>query len=120
LVRERCEFIKDIPEFADYLFKKPDTFDESYKLKHWTDSTPSLIHDYLSELVSLQDFSTKSVHDFTMLYIENKGIKLKEIIHPLRLMITGKSSGAGMFETMEVLGKDECMNRIRYFIDNLL
>jgi len=50
--------------------------------------------------------------------LRRKGIKLKEIIHPLRMMLTGKTGGAGMFETMEVLGKQECIKRIEYFLGN--
>jgi hypothetical protein len=33
-------------------------------------------------------------------------------------MITGKSVGAGMFETMAILGKEECMGRFEWFLAN--
>jgi glutamyl-tRNA synthetase len=36
----------------------------------------------------------------------------KDVMNPLRLLVTGKSVGAGMFETMEVLGKQATLERI--------
>ena len=39
-------------------------------------------------------------------------IKIGQIIHALRVAVTGKGVGFGMFETLEVLGKDSCLKRI--------
>ena len=45
-------------------------------------------------------------------------MKLKDVIHPIRLMVTGKSVGAGMFETMEILGKKESIERLEFFLNS--
>jgi glutamyl-tRNA synthetase len=34
------------------------------------------------------------------------------LIHALRVAVTGKAVGAGMFETLVLLGRDRCLNRI--------
>ncbi len=114
-----CGFLNGILDFAPYMFKNPDTFDEEYKQKHWKPETTELVRNYLIGLSAVQDFTTNIVHDFTKAFCDNKGIKFKDIIHPLRLMITGKSAGAGMFETMEVLGRETCLKRIEQAIGKL-
>ena len=48
------------------------------------------------------------VHDF----IEAENIKVNQIIHALRVAVTGKGVGLGMFDTMVLLGKDSCLGRI--------
>lgn len=45
-------------------------------------------------------------------YLEEKQLKIGQIIHPLRVAITGKGLGVGMFEAMEILGVDSICNRI--------
>ena len=44
--------------------------------------------------------------------MEDEGIKIGEIIHALRVAVTGKAVGFGMFETLEILGRESCVNRI--------
>lgn len=50
----------------------------------------------------------KVVHDF----VAAQGIKIGQIIHPLRLAVTGKSVGVGLFETLAILGRESCLRRI--------
>ncbi len=117
LMRERIEILPDLLVFADYMFQKPQSYDAAYVLKHWKDTTLELIRPLIDVFSNIADWSHETLHDETMRYCEMKGIKLKDVIHPLRLMITGKSAGAGMFETMAVLGKDECLERFDLYIN---
>jgi glutamyl-tRNA synthetase len=116
LLRERVKFLHEIPDFGNYMFVPPTVFDKEYLEKYWNEGTGDLIISLLEILKQNEDYSHSNLHDLTKNFIEGKGMKLKEIIHPLRLMITGVSAGAGMFETMEVLGKEQCINRIEYFL----
>lgn len=117
LFKDRVSFIHQIPEIADYMFAKPNNYEQDYLEKHWQKSKLPLIQDLLEKLKKLE-FNHDNLHNEIKTFCEERNIKLKEIIHPLRLMITGKSSGAGMFETMEVLGKEECIERINKFINS--
>lgn len=117
LFRERVSFINDLPDTAVYMFSDNFEYDNDYKNKHWNEKTDELLKD-LFELVSNSvDFSTDALHDEVKKWVNEKQIKFKEIVHPLRFIITGKSVGAGMFETMNVLGKDKCIRRFRNYFD---
>ncbi len=118
LFRERIKFIAELPELADYMFAEPSDFDEKYKAKHWKDNTEELLRELYDKLSNVEDFTHDVLYPLVRDWIESKEMKLKIIIHPLRLLITGKSSGAGMFETMEVLGKEKCLKRFVYFLEN--
>ena len=48
------------------------------------------------------------MHDFMV----ERQIKIGQIIHPVRVAVTGKSTGLGMFDTLAILGKSSCMARI--------
>jgi glutamyl-tRNA synthetase len=45
-------------------------------------------------------------------FVESEGIKIGEIIHALRVAVTGKATGVGMFETLEILGRESALHRI--------
>lgn len=117
LLRERIDILKDILTFGDYMFDKPRSYDADYLQKHWKDNTLDLIKPLIDVFRNINNWEHKILHDETMKYVESRSVKLKDVIHPIRIMITGKSVGAGMFETMEVLGKDECIERFEIFIN---
>ncbi len=111
LLRERVTLLSEIPTFGDYMFSTPAEFDDAYRIKHRTLATSSLLVELIAKLPN--EWSQKSLHDTVHSFLEEKGIALKNIIHPLRHAITGKSVGAGLFETMELLGRDICVERIK-------
>jgi glutamyl-tRNA synthetase len=120
LFRERVIFIHDIPEMAPYMFAYPKEYEADYINKRWNDSSPELINPLLDKFRGTDDYSHNNLHDITKSYVESIGKKLGDVIHPIRLMITGKSTGAGMFETMEVLGKEQCIKRFELFYNKFV
>jgi glutamyl-tRNA synthetase len=117
LFRERVTFVHEIPHVADYMFAKPGQYEEDYMNKYWKPEVRPHIEGLFEMLNSTENFNHDALYPASKEYAESRGIKLKDIIHPLRLMITGKSAGAGMFETMEALGKEECISRISFFLN---
>jgi len=119
LIKERIDLITELPDFAPYMFSKPTEFDQDFLRKHWKETTREIITQYLEKLKSIDEFSHPALHNMTEKFVAENNLKLREVVHPLRIMITGRGVGAGMFETMEVLGKEECIVRIEYFLENI-
>jgi glutamyl-tRNA synthetase len=117
LFRERVTFASQITEIAEYMFTDIKEYESDYMKKRWLEGTDEIMSNLLGSYINLEDFSHDGIMATTKEFALSIGKKLGEIIHPIRLMITGKSTGAGMFETMEVLGKDKCIDRIRFFLD---
>ncbi len=111
LLRERITLLNEIPEFGDYMFAEPAEFDAAYRTKHRVADTSSLLSDFVLHLP--QEWTLQNIRGYAHKYLEEKGLALKNIIHPLRHAITGKSVGAGLFETMELLGREKCVQRIK-------
>ena len=44
---------------------------------------------------------------------ESQGLKVKQWIHPLRVFITGTKAGPPFFDTLELIGKTRCIDRIQ-------
>ncbi len=69
-------------------------------------------------------FLLEETMDFTAMTLESKmregatelGIKFAEMVHPMRLAITGRTASPNLFELIEILGKGRCIVRILRFI----
>ncbi|MBM4173516.1 MAG: glutamate--tRNA ligase [Ignavibacteria bacterium] len=116
LLRERITFLNEIPSFGAYMFSESYEIDEEYKAKYWNEDASSIIHALLPILKQAKSFEHVQLNETIGGYSKEHGIASKFIIHPLRMILTGKQVGAGLYETMEVLGKDTCINRIERFL----
>lgn len=116
LFKERVTFIHQIPDYAKYMFTDDFEYDEKYMQKKWLEDTLENIKPLVDLYRQTDDFAHDNLYTITKDYAEKNDLKIGFVIHPIRLMITGQSIGAGMFETMEVLGKDNCIKRFDKFI----
>ncbi|MGI6370132.1 MAG: glutamate--tRNA ligase [Ignavibacteria bacterium] len=118
LFKERITFLKQIPVFANYMFEKPTEYEEEYLQKHWKENTKEIMLPLVEKFKAIDDWTHDATYGATKEYVEANNMKLKDVIHPIRLMVTGKSVGAGMFETMEILGKKESIERLEFFLNS--
>lgn len=120
LMRDRLKLLTDIYDLGFYFFEDPLAYDESGKTKFFKPE----IKTYLQELVDIIDkisnFENKAIEEAFRSYAEQKGIKLAVIVHPVRLAVTGLTIGPGLFELMEVIGKERCIRRIRKVIEEMV
>ena len=45
-------------------------------------------------------------------FVEAQAIKIGEIVHTLRIAVTGKSVGPGVYDCLAILGRESCLARI--------
>ena len=112
---DRLKVAGDILDFDDF-FTADDqiTFDEKAtqkRLKKPEEAIP-LLTKFREQLASAESFDAASLEPLLKGFVENEGIKIGQIVHALRVALTGKAVGFGVFETMAVLGKESCLARI--------
>ena len=105
----------DIVDFVDF-FVDDDwlSYDEA-AVKEWIADPPEaipLLRAFRDELAMQKNFSPTVLEKLMQRFIEVKQIDVNQIIHALRVAVTGKSVGLGMFETLEILGKKRVLRRI--------
>ncbi len=112
LMRERITFANDLAD-STYFFRGPDTYDETGLKKRWKEDSAELVGLYADLLESNASFTEASAEAAMRDLAETQGVGFAQIIHPVRLAVTGVTIGAGMFETLVVIGKEECVRRLR-------
>ncbi|MBK35525.1 MAG: glutamate--tRNA ligase [Gemmatimonadetes bacterium] len=111
MMQPRVERLSDF-EHARYFFVEPDHFDEKALKKHWKTDTPDRLAQYVERLRALDEFDEGVVEGATRTLAGELGLSASKLIHPTRLALCGVSFGPGLFELMEVMGKDTCLRRL--------
>jgi glutamyl-tRNA synthetase len=62
---------------------------------------------------ALKDWSAAATEAAVRDYAEARGLKLGQVAQPLRAALTGRATSPGIFDVLEVLGRDESLARLR-------
>ena len=74
--------------------------------------TVELLARFRNELSKAAAFDAPSLDQLMHVFVESEGIKIGEVIHAVRVAVTGKSVGIGLFDAMSILGRASCLARI--------
>ena len=116
LFQGRIFKLADLIDWAGFCFYDDFTYSEDTKdilKKDLSKEVTSLI----DRLNSIEDFNKEAIENNFREELKDLGLKMKDLVHPVRIALTGKRIGPGLFETMEVLGKDKVSRRLDRLID---
>lgn len=71
-----------------------------------------LLMTYRKALESVQPFMAERLDQMTHDFVDTNAIKIGDIVHAVRVAVTGKAVGFGLFETLDLLGRERCLARI--------
>ncbi|HYP57958.1 MAG TPA: glutamate--tRNA ligase [Beijerinckia sp.] len=71
------------------------------------------IANLLPRFSALPVWSAASTEAAVREYVEETGVKLGQVAQPLRAALTGRSTSPGIFDVLEVLGREESLGRLR-------
>lgn len=112
LFKGRVKRINEIAEQAEYFFVDPQEYDASAVKKHFKSNARMVLKLLAEKLEVLEDFDHNSLENLYRENAEQLKLSASKLIHPTRLAISGVAFGPGLFELMEVLGKNKVIYRI--------
>jgi glutamyl-tRNA synthetase len=71
-----------------------------------------LLREVKDLLAQAESFEPPALEESVRKFVETKGIKFGDIIHALRIAVTGRSIGFGLYEALSILGRRQCIERI--------
>lgn len=117
LLKERLTFPKDFVEMSVYFFHDPESFDKVGLKKYVEPETNGQLKLLTDRLELLLDFSHISIETALRQLAEELQIKPTKLIHPTRLALSGRTIGPGLFEIIELLGKETVVRRLRRAVE---
>lgn len=64
------------------------------------------------KLAAADSFSAEALESLIHDFAEENELKMGQVVHPVRVAVTGKSVGLGLFETLAILGRHTVLRRI--------
>jgi glutamyl-tRNA synthetase len=110
---ERAVLLTDLVSGAPYFYLDPTEYDAKTVQKRWKAHTPELLGAWTEELAALPAWTAAILEESCRRFAEKRGVGAGELIHPARLCLSGLGVGPGLFEMMEVLGRETCLRRLR-------
>ncbi len=114
-IGERLVVFADILRYDEFF--RPDdemAYDEKAfdkRIRQPAEALPLL--EKLRDMLQATHVQTTGQYDALVhLFVEEQGINIGQLIHALRVALTGKPAGVGLFEAMSLLGKERCIARI--------
>jgi glutamyl-tRNA synthetase len=73
---------------------------------------PGLLRKFRERLAGAQAFDARSLEALMNDFLQAEGIPLRQVQQALRVAVTGKGVGFGLYETLAILGKEHSLARI--------
>ena len=104
----------DIIAYADFFFQDEIAYDETGVRKEPPQSRarPSCLAKFRDKLAAVEPFDVPHLEPMLHDFVAAEGIKTGDIIHAVRVATTGKAVGPGLYDCLEILGKETCLARI--------
>ena len=121
LLKTRSRTVIDLVELSKPFLKKEIDFEEEAVRKHWMkdqDRARRILVE-LNAKLGEADWQADELESRIRLFASDKGLKLGEVIHPLRVAVTGREASPGIFEVLYLLGRTCVLERIGRAIDYL-
>jgi len=118
LIKERAHFVSEFWDLSDYFFQAPITYDEKAR-KNWKEETPALMQELISVLEEISDFTSLNIETIVKDWMTKNEIGMGKVMQPFRLSLVGALKGPHLFDIVELIGKEETIQRIEKAIATL-
>jgi glutamyl-tRNA synthetase len=112
-LKERAKTLVELLDNAGYLFaKRPLPLDPQAE-KLLDQAGRETLAALIPRLEAVEPWTQMELDAAVRRYVEETGVKLGKVAQPLRAALTGKATSPGIFDVLEVLGREESLARIR-------
>ncbi len=120
LEQERIKVLSQIVDLAGFFFSGDFAYDPiSVEKRLKKNHIPSLLEEARMRIKALSPFEEQGLEELLRRLAEDFSLSPSEAFHPLRVALTGRMKGPGLFELAGVLGKEEVIKRIERTLEML-
>jgi glutamyl-tRNA synthetase len=112
-IQERVKTLSEIGATVDFLFREEPAVDQpSWDKAMGSPAAAAVLDDALAEYATCA-WDAAALHDVTRAIGERHQLKLAKAQAPIRVAVTGRSVGPPLFESLEALGRERTLERLR-------
>ncbi len=119
-LQERAKTLSELVDAAHYYLQDDLTFDAAAVDKHLATASPAVLGDLRAALASLTMWDTAAIQGAFERVLETHALKLGKLAQPVRVALTGGTVSPGIYELIDVLGKDRVLRRLDHALEMML
>jgi glutamyl-tRNA synthetase len=110
---ERLKVAGDILAYADFFLVDDPPMDEAaVKQRLAKPGVRGVLERVIATLGAVEPFAPAELEAACKAVAESHGLKIGDVIHPIRVAVTGKSVGPGLYDCLAILGKEKSLARL--------
>ena len=110
LLTERMKRLTEAPPMIRFLFERSAPDEKAAKA---LDGQADYLTAVVSALEGIEKWTTEAIEAALRMLAEERDLKPKKAFQPIRAAVTGTLISPPLFESLEILGKDETLERLR-------
>ena len=108
----RTKFLNDIPAACTCFFTDEFAFDEKAVAKRLAkEGTKATVLDLVERFAKVEDWTAATLEAVVKELSQGQG--MGPWVHPIRVAVSGRGEGIGLFEMLQLLGKEKTLTRLR-------
>ncbi len=116
-LKERVRTLLDFATLGSYFFTDDLSYDETAAQKQFTHDNARLMTELADRFEEIKSFNKASAEEALNSLADSKSIKRGQLIHPTRLAVSGMTVGPGLFDILDILGKEKSVQRLRRAVE---
>ncbi|MGC8720220.1 MAG: glutamate--tRNA ligase, partial [Thermodesulforhabdaceae bacterium] len=117
-LQPRCATLAEMADAIDFYMVEEVSYDPQAAEKFLTHDTAGLLKDIFDALSSDEGrFEEKALEELFRRLADERKVKLKVLAQAVRVALTGRTASPGLFEIMDILGKDIVLRRLQKAIE---
>jgi glutamyl-tRNA synthetase len=113
LIRTKIRLFSESPEWLRYFFDAGFEYDSDPVEKFFTNGDGAdVLRDMRARLDAVDPWNAEALGEVFKVTSKERGVKMGAVMMPFRVAIAGTTSGIGVHDTLEILGKDETLSRL--------
>jgi glutamyl-tRNA synthetase len=110
-LKQRAETLKELAERGRFYVARPDELTPKAR-EALEGRGRTILGAALAALEGTEEWNADALHREMATFAERAGVKLGDVMAPIRAAVTGSHASPSMFEAMEVLGREETLKRL--------
>ena len=111
-VKQRASTLIDTIEMIDFYFREPPADDDKAVAKFLVKENAPHLRGLREQIAGVEPFREGALEAKVNEWLAASGLAMKNVAQPARVAMTGKTASPGLFEVMEVLGRERTLARL--------
>jgi glutamyl-tRNA synthetase len=118
-LKERSKTLIELAASLRYYIAEDIEYEEKAKKKFLTEESRELLSELKEGLQVMSNFTEQEIEQLFRSIVEKHGTKLGKLAQPVRVALTGGTQSPGIFEVLDVMGKEKTIRRLEKAIESI-